>query len=84
MVRIFSEHKKERIEMGIKEYGKDKWNEWSDSKLIVEAQEELVDCANYLDQLRKRKPEVDNFEGMLKVIYGNLEKIKDGLSDAKK
>lgn len=76
----FKEHKKLRMEAGDKLH-KGKWNKWTKTEFLENAQEEIIDCSNYLNKYDEVHGAFFNCEflqviTLLPSIYNKLETMK--------
>ena len=77
MINNFEVQKRVRMRKGGREHAHD-WHEYTIQRLLREAQEELIDCSNYLDMLKLKNP-LFNFEKYhltLKNLWEELEQTK--------
>ena len=74
----FKEEVIKRLESG-KKYN-DEWNEWDGIRFLKEAQEELVDCYNYLKKYTEKYQKLNPLIGMLmsacRTGWHDLEEVK--------
>lgn len=79
---IFEEKCNEKMLVGEKHYGKDTWKSLSPTQLLTEAQDELIDCFNYLKMVGENDGKMStnyklaSITTQLKTIYYELEKLK--------
>ncbi len=73
----FDEHQEYRLKAGKREH-KNGWKDWNKKTFIINAQEELVDCANYLETMADRVRSAELSKVVLQVT-GDLERLYDEL-----
>ena len=75
-MKDFEEYKKQRWEKGAKEYGEDAWKEQSVDELITEVEQEIIDCANYLEMLKQKGVDATHLNGNLKYMYNEIQNYR--------